>query len=224
MGADCGIFDMRHAAARLRVPQWPRFSVRGAHTMPSASLHIIREEHASLAAVLHSLRLLMDQGPGDSPPTFFDVMRAMLFYIDEFPERLHHPKESQWLFPAVARRSPEAAAVIEQLDRDHEGGESTVRELQHLLLAWELMGEARKEAFDQALRRYIAFYLEHMRLEETVVLPAAQALLTAEEWAAMDAAFATNVNPLAQGKPRDPAYDRLFTRIVMRAPSPIGLG
>ena len=112
--------------------------------MPSTSLRTIHEEHASLAAVLHSLRLLLEQGPGDDDPAaFFDVMRAMLFYIDEFPERQHHPKESQWLFPKVAERAPETAAVIAQLEHDHDGGESAVRELQHLLLGWELMGAAR---------------------------------------------------------------------------------
>jgi hemerythrin-like domain-containing protein len=192
--------------------------------MPSTSLKAIHEEHASLAAVLHSLRLLLDQGPGDEPAVFFDVMRAMLFYIDEFPERQHHPKESQWLFPKVAERSPEAAQAIERLEREHVGGEAAVRELQHLLLGWELMGETRHQAFADALQHYIHFYLEHMRLEEAVVLPAAQQHLDAADWAAMDAAFASNTNPLAQGPARDPAYDRLFTRIVMRAPSPIGLG
>ena len=84
--------------------------------MPSISLRTIREEHASLSAVLHSLRLMLDQGPGDEPAAFFDVMRAMLFYIDEFPERQHHPKESQWLFPRVAERSPQAAEAIVRLD------------------------------------------------------------------------------------------------------------
>lgn len=192
--------------------------------MSSISLRTIREEHASLAAVLHSLRLMLDQGPGDEPAAFFDVMRAMLFYIDEFPEQQHHTKESKWLFPRVAQRSPEAAEAIARLEREHAGGEATVRELQHLLLAWELMGEVRREAFAEALRRYIPFYLEHMRLEETVVLPAAQQCLEPADWAAVDAAFASNTNPLAPGKPRDAAYDRLFTRIVMRAPSPIGLG
>ena len=192
--------------------------------MPSISLRTIREDHASLAAVLHSLRLMLDQGPGDEPAAFFDVMRAMLFYIDEFPERQHHPKESQWLFPKVAERSPEAAQAIERLEREHVGGEAAVRELQHLLLGWELMGETRHQAFADALQHYIHFYLEHMRLEEAVVLPAAQQHLDAADWAAMDAAFASNTNPLAQGPARDPAYDRLFTRIVMRAPSPIGLG
>ncbi len=188
------------------------------------SLRTIHEEHASLAAVLHSLRLMLGQGPGDEPAAFFDVMRTMLFYIDEFPERQHHPKETQWLFPKVAQRSPEAAEVIAQLDRDHAGGEAAVRELQHLLLAWELMGDARREVFVLALEKYIHFYLEHMRLEETVVLPAAQQHLEPADWATIDAAFASNFNPLAAGPARDPAYDRLFTRIVMRAPSPIGLG
>ena len=192
--------------------------------MLSISLRIIREEHASLAAVLQSLRLLLDQGPGDEPSAFFDVMRAMLFYIDEFPERQHHVKESQWLFPKVAERAPEAVAAIAQLEREHAGGEAAVRELQHLLLGWELMGDARREVFAEALRAYVRFYLEHMRLEETVVLPAAQQHLKAEDWTAIDAAFAGNANPLAEGPARDPAYDRLFTRIVMRAPSPIGLG
>ena len=185
--------------------------------MPSISLRTIREEHASLAAVLHSLRLLHDRGPGDEPAAFFDVMRAMLFYIDEFPERQHHPKESQWLFPKVAERAPEAAAAIAQLEREHAGGEAAVRELQHLLLGWELMGDSRREAFADALRHYIGFYLEHMRLEETVVLPAAQKCLAKADWVAIDAAFAGNANPLASGPARDPAYDRLFTRKIGRA-------
>ena len=192
--------------------------------MTSSSLRTIYEEHASLAAVLHSLTLMMDKGPGSEPEAFFDVMRAMLFYIDEFPERQHHPKESRWLFPRVSARAPDAAAVIAQLEKDHEGGEAAVRELQHLLLAWELMGDARSGPFAKALQPYVHFYLEHMRLEETVVLAAAKTHLLPSDWADIDAAFAGNSNPLAPGRARDPAYDRLFTRIVMRAPSPIGLG
>lgn len=192
--------------------------------MPPVSLQIIREEHASLAAVLRSLQLLVEQGPGDHPATFFDIARAILFYIDEFPEREHHPKETEHLFPLVALRAPHVADVIARLDQEHAGGEAAVRELQHLLLGWELMGEGRREGFVRALERYLDFYLEHMRLEETLVLPAAQAHLAPEDWAAVDAAFATNSNPLSQGRPRDPAYDRLFTRIVMRAPSPLAKG
>ena len=75
--------------------------------MTHSSLQIIRDEHAAVAAVLRSLVMMMERGPGDEPERFFDVVRAMLFYIDEFPERLHHPKESDLLFPRLARVAPE---------------------------------------------------------------------------------------------------------------------
>ncbi len=76
----------------------------------------------------------------------------------------------------------------------------------------------------RAVKRYISFYLEHMRLEEAVILPTAQRVLDDQDWAELGAAFATNCNPLTGKYPRDATYDRLFTRIVNRAPAPIGLG
>jgi hemerythrin-like domain-containing protein len=192
--------------------------------MVHESIRIIRDEHAALAAMLKSLGLMVDRGPGKEVESFFDVLRAMLFYIDEFPERLHHPKESNLLFPRVARLAPETMDVIVRLEKDHANGELAVRELQHLLLAWELVGESRRAAFDEAAKRYLDFYMEHMRLEESVILPAAQKVLSASDWKELDEAFATNCDPLTGKYPRDPSYDRLFTRIVMRAPAPIGLG
>jgi hemerythrin-like domain-containing protein len=192
--------------------------------MKHTSLQIIRDEHSSLAAMLQSMRMLVDRGPADNPENFFDVMRAMLFYIDEFPERLHHPKESELLFPRVVKSAPHVMGTVDRLERDHMSGEKTVREVQHLLMAWELIGESRHQAFADAFKQYVDFYLEHMRLEETVILPEAEKVLTEADWKELDAAFEKNCDPLTGKYPPDPAYDRLFTRIVMRAPAPIGLG
>ena len=191
--------------------------------MPHATLQTIRDEHAALAAVLRSLVLMIDRGPGDAPERFFDVLRAMLFYIDEFPERRHHPKESDLLFPRLLRVAPELLPVIRQLEADHISGEAKVRELQHLLLAWELIGESRRMSFTDTARVYVAFYMAHMRTEETQVLPAAEKALDASDWAELDPAFARDRDPLAGGL-RDPCYERLFTRIVLTAPAPIGVG
>ena len=192
--------------------------------MSHSTLRIIGDEHQAVAAVLRSLGLMVERGPGDDPERFFDVLRAMLFYIDEFPERLHHPKESDLLFPKVARREPALLPVIERLERDHMRGESAVRELQHLLLAWELLGESRRAAFADAAEKYVTFYLDHMRLEELEVLPAAMRLLDEADWKELDAAFEAHYDPLTQQPGHDPMYDRLFTRIVMKAPAPIGVG
>lgn len=191
--------------------------------MHHQALQIMREEHAVLASVLRSLSLLLDMGPQDEPERFFDVMRAMLFYIDEFPERLHHPKETRLLFPKLASVAPELHPVIERLESDHLQGEQRVRGLQHLLLAWELIGESRRAAFEQAAKAYVAFYLQHMRTEEHDLFPHAQRLLTSEDWAELDAAFSKDRDPLASGE-RDPCFDRLFTRIVTATPAPIGVG
>jgi len=192
--------------------------------MEPKSIHIIRDEHATLAAMLRSLGMMVERGPGPDPQNYFDVLGAMLFYIDEFPERLHHPKESELLFPRVARLVPETRELIARLDKDHDKGESNVRELQHQLMAWQLIGDSRRAAFEEAAKRYQAFYLEHMRLEETVILPAALKVLSDSDWKEIDAAFETNCDPLTGKYPRDPAYDKLFTRIVTLAPAPIGLG
>lgn len=188
------------------------------------TLRVIRDEHMALSAMLQSLHLLVQQGPGDDAKRFFDALRAMLFYIDEFPERLHHPKESDLLFPRVVRVAPKTMAAIERLEQDHMRGEASVREMQHLLLAWELLGDSRRQAFVDAYDRYMHFYLEHMRLEEHEILPEAERSLSAEDWRELDEAFGANRDPLTGKYPATPEYERLFQRIVHDAPAPIGLG
>ncbi len=188
------------------------------------ALQIIRDEHASLAAMLWAMRMLIERGPDDSRKHFLDVVRAMLFYIDEFPDRLHHPKESNLLFPKVVKAAPQVLGAIDRLERDHMHSEKAARELQHLLLAWELLGPTRRPAFQEAFTRYVDFYLDHMALEESVILPEAEKSLSEADWRQLDAAFAENQDPLT-GQHTPPAeYERLFSLIVARAPAPIGLG
>ncbi len=191
--------------------------------MTRSALQVIREEHAALASMVQSLDLMLANGPGREPRVFFEVVRAMLFYIDEFPERLHHPKESRYLFPRVAARCPELRPVIDRLDADHQAGERRVRELQHLLLAWELLGETRRASFIEAARAYTRFYRDHMRAEETHILPAAQKVLTPDDRAELDRVFGSDPDPLTVGATGS-VYHRLFSRIVMAAPEPIGVG
>ena len=192
--------------------------------MKHPSMQIIFEEHSALSAMLRSLSLMLRRGPEPNRDNFFNVLRAMLFYIDEFPQRLHHPKESELLFPPVLKRNPDLASVVEHLEKDHVREETQVRELQHLLLAWELLGDSRRNAFEHAIEEFLQFYLEHMRLEESVILPQAQKTLSPEEWRALDDAFATNCDPLTGKYPPGQDYQGLFTLITEHAPAPIGLG
>jgi hemerythrin-like domain-containing protein len=191
--------------------------------MRHSSLTVIRDEHQALAAMLRSIPMLLDKAKRDGTPPPFDVLRAMLFYVDEFPERLHHTKESELLFPKLRARCPELAETLDRLDADHARGEAAILELEHLMLAYEVMGEPRRQAFDEAVQRYIDGYLRHMLTEETEIIPAARAHFSETDWDELDAAFAANCDPLTGHEPGD-EYRPLFRKILMSAPAPIGLG
>jgi hemerythrin-like domain-containing protein len=190
--------------------------------MTMSALTVIRQEHAALAAMLRSLPLLLEQSRRRDELPDFGLLRAMLFYIDEFPERIHHRKEDELLFPRLRPHCPELAATLDQLERDHEHGERAIHDLEHALLAFEVLGAPRREAFEHAVRGYVEFYLRHMALEEDQVLPVAQRVLDTADWAAIDAAFAANRDPLTGHEPED-QYRPLFSRIANAAPAPVGL-
>jgi hypothetical protein len=75
--------------------------------------------------------------------------------------------------------------------------------------------------FREAVNRYYDFQWQHVAEEESEVIPLALEALPAEDWAAIDSAFAANDNPWEgpAGK-----FKQLFTRIVTIAPAPIGVG
>ena len=191
------------------------------HT-PNA-LRIIRDEHSALAALLRSMQLLVRDARRRNRAPEFRVLRAMLFYVDEFPERLHHVKESTMLFPRLRECTPDAAAVLARLDSEHKSGGARIRELEHKLTAWELLGEPRRNAFERALDDYAAFYLEHMRIEETEVLPLAERHFGEADWLMLDRAFGAHRDPLLTPGPETP-YVELFRTIVNTTPAPYGLG
>lgn len=191
--------------------------------MRHATLDVIHDEHQALAAMLRSMSLLVNQALRENHAPDFGVLRAMLFYVDEFPERLHHPKETELLFPKVRERCPELRATLDRLDADHARGEAAIRELEHSMLAYEVLGDTRRAAFVASLERYIDGYLSHMSAEESEILPAARKHFTDDDWTTLDAAFAANRDPLA-GHEADDVYKPLFRKIVMTAPAPVGLG
>ena len=116
--------------------------------------------------------------------------------------------------------------MLDDLDADHAQGERAIRELQHSLLAWEQMGEPRRDKFEQQLKVYTARYLRHMKREETEILPRAAALFSASDWSDLDEAFGSHQDPLAPraGQSVDEAYAPLRQRILAALPAPFGWG
>ncbi len=191
--------------------------------MTPATLTIIHDEHNALAAMLRSIPLLLAEHRRSRTLPDFGALRAMLFYVDEFPEKRHHRKESELLFPKLRARTPLSREMLDHLDRDHAQGERAIRDLEHALLGFEMLGEARRDAFERAAKEYVDFYLAHMAMEEREILPLALRVLTPDDWDELDAAFRANRDPLTGHEP-EADYGALFSRIVSLVPAPIGLG
>lgn len=193
-----------------------------AHAAPS----IIRNEHRSLTAVLRSLqRLAHDAARGDVEPDF-DLLAIILDYIEVFPDRLHHPKEDEHLFRALRQRLGGAGGASEALDElaaEHHRTDELTRGLRRHLLRARVGGRAARALLAAAVDEYADFHWKHMRKEEDVVMPLAEALLTEADWQAIDAAFLAHDDPLFGPEPRQ-EFERLFRLILNRAPAPVGVG
>ena len=191
--------------------------------MKHEAASILRDEHRSLGAVVHALQFLVReiQDKGRAPD--FRLLHAMLYYVREYPERLHHPKEDRYLFAALKRRTHEADAVVAELEREHTQGEKLLNDLTVALSIFEAGAKEGQQRFSREVSRFADFYWSHMQKEEDQVLPIAERALTEDDWRGIHAAFAANQDPNFSGDAQD-EFRRLFTRIVNLTPAPLGLG
>ena len=187
-----------------------------------ATCALIRDEHRTLSALLHALKHLVREIRGGRATPDFALLRAIVYYIDAFPEKFHHPKEELFLFTPLARRSAEAAAMIASLRAEHAEGEARILGLQHVLLRYEQEGSDGFAPFAAAVDDYAAFYYRHMEKEEREIIPLALRVLLPEDWAAADRAFMANRDPLSGSVEGE--FRQLFSKIVNLAPPPIGVG
>lgn len=190
--------------------------------MSNAAIRILKDEHRSISAVLHGLKHLARLAQDASARPQFQVFRSMLRYLDEYPERLHHPKEDEFLFARVQQRCPQSRGLIETLRAEHVSGESLIRELERKLLLLEEGWPEGAREFLEAVDAYADFHWKHMRREERELLPLAEKHLTEDDWAIITGEFAHNRDPIAGMQEKD--YEKLFSRIASLAPAPIGLG
>ncbi len=187
------------------------------------TLDIIRDEHRSIAAILHGMEYLVDRIRARGAKIDPRVFRAMIYYLDTFSERMHHPKEDRFLFSALRNRGGEAATAVADLEREHAAGGNALRRLEQCLVRYEEGGDREFQAFADAVGKFVREYRNHMHKEESIVFPMAERLLNAQDWRAIDRAFEENRDPLAADRDtRD--FEKLFDRIVNLAPPPIGVG
>ena len=185
------------------------------------AIDTIHAEHRALGAVMQAFHHVLDGIRSGTRQPDFVLLGALIEYITEVPDKLHHPKEDEVLFVKILQVVPEAAELIARLQDDHAKGEQSTHHLCASLEAYQAAGSQGFAAFEAVALRYIDSTWKHISLEEKELLPMAVQRLTPTDWAGIDAAFSANKDPWS-GPTGE--FRALFTRIVNMVPAPYGLG
>ena len=184
------------------------------------AIHTIIREHQQLSAVVNGMMQFVGSVDAVAHAPGPMVLRAMLYYIREYPEQVHHPKEDKYLFARLQLRTSELDEVIDELEAQHLQGEVRVRNLEHALTRYEIAGDPAIPALKKLVEEYEVFYTRHRRLEEEVILPAALRFLTTEDWIELDEAFGANRDPFDSSE-LEGDLDHLYSMVVSTIPSHI---
>ena len=181
------------------------------------AIQTIIREHQQLSMVINGMtRLVESLGTGVNGPGPM-TLRAMLYYIREYPEKVHHPKEDKYLFMRLRSRTNELNDVIDELEAQHVQGEAWVRNLERALTRYEVAGDSAVPELRKLVEEYEALYGNHRRLEEEVVLPVALRCLTTTDWIELDEAFGANRDPFDSTE-LEGDLDHLYSMIVNTMP------
>jgi hemerythrin-like domain-containing protein len=153
-----------------------------------SAIAVIRDEHRSIAAVLRGLIKHMDEVTAGSMPPDWPMFMARFDYLEVVPERIHHPKEEEFLFPLLRRRTAESHGIFDLLSRQHAESAAMLTRMRGRLDEFRRDGNV--ATFAQELRVYADFHWDHMGKEDSIVLPLADRYLKPEDWKLIDHAFA----------------------------------
>lgn len=160
-------------------------------TTPTAHWHA---EHANFARLLDLLEQQVQAFHSDAHPDY-ELMLDICDYLQNFPDRFHHPREDA-AFSRLVLRDATLKSQVDRLAHEHRIIAWVGRQFKTLLdgcIAGGVVGRAEVEA---CAAMYLVYYRHHLAEEERDILPAAAKLLTAEDWAAVAAAVPLGRDPL----------------------------
>ena len=179
----------------------------------------IKAEHRALARVIAAMQAWVVRSREPRAGADPELFEAMLRYVREVPDRIHHPQEDAVLFPAVAK-APGGARVISELEREHATGGPMLEAVGRAHGLLQAGAPNALNALSTAVDEFAEFYWAHMRKEEEELLPIAMSALTEDQWNGIDRDFQTVNDPLFDSAPAE-GYRQLFRFIAERTTGPL---
>ena len=182
------------------------------------AIAVLKTEHRSLHEVLRLLQALLEESRAGAPMPDSELLGSILYFIEEFTDRFHHPKEEQFLFSAIASRAGNRPPLLEVLAAEHRESLGKTGELRRLLVHLEARQPHALAELGAAAESFVNAQLVHMRREEHELLPLAELVLEDDDWVRLATVFTANNDPLFGQFPRA-EFARLRNRLSASAPT-----
>lgn len=166
-----------YSRAAMQAAKLAEKPIAGASEQPL--MKALRAEHRHMATVM---QLFLDQLKALEGGQVVDahVLYEVMDYMVQWPDRYHHPREDL-IYSRVAELDSRASDDVDTLQRDHDRTAKNGKQLLRDIRAWR-DGALPAGKLVKAGRAYIDHLYEHMNVEEKVVFPRIEAVLTLEDW------------------------------------------
>jgi hemerythrin-like domain-containing protein len=139
----------------------------------------LRAEHRHIATVM---QLFTDQLKAIESGELVDthVVFEIMDYMVTWPDRYHHPREDL-IYGLVAELDSRAADEVDSLQRDHDATAKNGRKVLQAIERWR-EGETSGAEVVKSGRAYVDHMYEHMNVEEKLVFPHIESVLSLQDW------------------------------------------
>lgn len=180
----------------------------------SAHIQQWKAEHANYRRLLDLLETLAQRFSGSDRPEY-ELMSDIIYYMTQYPDRFHHPREDI-AFKALLERDSEAQRMVDELAGQHVDIARSGATLSEDLSAAAADAMIARTTIENAVRDYVTVLRNHMDQEEREIFPRLASSLNESDWLIVDSAFHFSADPLF-GESVQQRFQALHRQIASQA-------
>lgn len=111
-----------------------------------------------------------------------EKLRGVVDFMRDYADRRHHQREEGIFFPLLIKRGvPAQGCPIGGLKNEHEKGRALVVALNEAITGYEHQDSGADDLLRQSLQNIISLYEKHIWMEDAMVFPMAEKLITEDD-------------------------------------------
>lgn len=149
--------------------------------MKTTAINQMTAEHRHIKIVVQSLHGAVT-ALDNQQRLSVEKLRSVAEFLRVYADQRHHQREEALFFPLLVKRGvPPNGCPIGGLNHDHEKGRALVSALEERITFYEQQRPGSEQILRQTLQEIAKLYLHHLWMEDAMVFPMAEKLVTDDD-------------------------------------------